>query len=212
MKRLLLVLVSSAAVAAWGQTGMQPAAGGGSNPSHKTNVVVPGGDGQTREFQIPLTRSQAQRLAENQAADLENEYGSQQGCPVQIVDASFDRPAEMVLTAHAPDESGPTLHLSYRNFSGKDIESVVVTGWLKVKDNPYQLDSVSHPFDLTLSRQALLGRDVEATQALKLVANAIGFDRIELAQVSYADGTSFSPEERKCVYRAYGNLERAEAR
>ena len=105
----------------------------------------------------------------------------------------------------------PTLRLDYRNFSGKDIELVVLTGWIKVKDSPYQLDSVSHSAQLELSRKALLGRDVQATQALKLRANAIGFDRIELSQVTYSDGSSWKPQ-RKCVYANAGSTERATAR
>jgi len=131
---------------------------------------------------------------------------------VQIVNASFDRPAELVLTAQTRRDRGPTLHLNYENFSGKDIDSVVLTGWLKVKDSPYQLDATIHPFELKLSRKALLGKDVQATQALQVAANAIGLDRIELSQVFYTDGTTWKAEQRNCVYHANGNLERAEAR
>ena len=53
-----------------------------------------------------------------------------------------------MLTAHSRAESAPTLRLDYRNFSGKDIESAALTGWIKVKDNPYQLDSVTHSVQL----------------------------------------------------------------
>lgn len=66
--------------------------------------------------------------------------------------------------------------------------------------------------NLTLSRKALLGKDVEASQALKLAANAIGLDRIELAQVVFADATTWNAERNNCVYHADGNMERAEAR
>jgi hypothetical protein len=144
-------------------------------------------------------------------SDLSNFQSTQDGCPVRILNGSFERPAQLMLTVQAQVDTGPTLRLDYRNFSGKDIESVVLTGWIKVKDSPYQLDSVTHPFSLELSREAL-GKDVEATQALKLASNALGLDRIELSQVIYADGTTWKPERKNCIYRPGGNLERAEAR
>ena len=116
-----------------------------------------------------------------------------------------------MLISRSRADNAPTLRLDYRNFSGKDIESVVLMGWIKVKDTPYQLDSVSHSVQLELSRKALLGKDVQATQALKLATNAIGFDRIELSQVTYTDGSSWKPQ-RKCVYANAGSTERATAR
>jgi len=137
---------------------------------------------------------------------------TQEGCPVHIVSASFDRPGHTMLISQTNEDSGPTLRLGYRNFSGKDIESVVLTGWIKVKDSPYQLDSVAHPFQLELSRKALLGKDVEASETLKLASDALGLDKIELSQVIYTDGTTWKPERRSCVYTYAGSTERAEAR
>src|SRR5271163_4079187 len=209
MKRLLLVLAASTALSAWGQVGQEApktASGAAVNSRQPATVIIQGADGTTHELQVPVTIGQMQGLLVQaaDAADLENRVGSQAGCPVQIVNASFDRPAELMLTAHSRSGSGPTLRLDYRNFSGKDIESVVLTGWIKVKDSPYQLDSVSHAVALELSRKALLGKDAQATQALKLAANAIGFDRIELSQVTYADGSTWKPE-RKCVYANAGS-------
>ncbi len=214
MKRLLLVVAVAAPIPAWGQDSVEAPktldrVQADSNQPAK--VWVRGADGRMQELQTPATLGQLQALVQEPGAvDLENKISSQAGCPVQIVDASFDRPAELMLTARSRAESAPTLRLDYQNFSGKDIESVVLTGWIKVKDSPYQLDSVSHSVELELSRKALLGKDVQATQALKLAANAIGFDRIELSQVTYADGTSWKPQ-RKCVYANAGSTERAKA-
>jgi len=136
----------------------------------------------------------------------------QEDCPVRIVNASFGRPAQLMLTGKTKADSGPTLHLDYRNLSGKDIESVMLIGWIKVKESPYQLDSVTHPFHLELSRKALLAKGVQATQTLNLANNALGLDRLELLQVTYADGTTWKPEPRSCVYNNAGGMERAEAR
>jgi len=215
MKRFLLVLAASAALSAWGQVGQEApktASGAAVNSRQPATVIIQGADGTTHELQVPVTIGQMQGLLVQSAdaADLENRIGSQAGCPVQIVNASFDRPAEFMLTARSRANSAPTLRLDYRNFSGKDIESVVLTGWIKVKGSPYQLDSVTHSVRLDLSRQALLGKDVQATQALKLSANAIGFDRIELSQVTYVDGTTWKPQ-RNCVYANVGSTERAKA-
>ncbi len=213
MKRLLLVLATSAALTAWGQAGQETPKGAGANSDQPATVIIQGADGRTHELQVPVTMSQMQGLLAQaaDAADLENMITSQSGCPVQILNASFDRPAQLILTSHSQAGNAPSLHLEYRNSSGKDIQSVLLTGWIKVKDNPYQLDSVSHPFQLELSRSVLLGKDVQAAQVLNLVGNAIGFDRIELTQVTYADGTTSTPERRKCVYSNMGTTERAKA-
>src|SRR5271163_4072104 len=216
MKRFLLVLVTSAALSAWGQVGQEApktASGAVAGSRQPATVIIQGADGMTHELQVPVTIGQMQGLLVQaaDAADLENRVGSQAGCPVQIVNASFDRPAELMLTAHSRSGSGPTLRLDYRNFSGKDIESVVLTGWIKVKDSPYQLDSVTYPFQFELSRKALLAKDLQATETLRLASNALGLDRIELSQVTYTDGSTWKPERRGCVYPYMGSTERAKA-
>jgi hypothetical protein len=200
MKRLLLVVISSAALSAWGQTSLAPAkTAAANNGSSRATVIVRGNDGTTRLLEVPDLRELIVKRA-------------QDGCPVQIVNASLDRPAEMVLTAETHRDSGPTLHLNYENWSGKDIDSVVLTGWLKVKESPYQLDAVVRPFSLTLSRKALLGKDVQAAAAMKVAAAAIGLDRVELSQVFYSDGTTWKAEQRNCVFHANDSLVQAEAR
>ncbi len=211
MKRLLLVAAMALTISAWGQAGLEApktASAVQASSSQTAKVWVQGADGRMRE--LPVNPDQMHVLVQSPGVVDLDRIGAQAGCPVQILDASFERPAELMLTARSRAESAPTLRLDYRNFSGKDIELVVLTGWIKVKDSPYQLDSVSHSAQLELSRKALLGRDVQATQALKLRANAIGFDRIELSQVTYSDGSSWKPE-RKCVYANAGSTERAKA-
>jgi hypothetical protein len=213
MKRLLLVLAASAALSAWGQAGREApkaVAGGGANSNQPTTVVVLGFDGQTHEFQVPtnLNQVQIQKLVQDKMTDLEHAFNTQGGCPVQIVDASFERPVQLMLTSQTNFVTGPTLRLNYRNFSGKDIETVVFTGWIKVKDSPYQLDSVTHPFQLELSPEAMRG---DGGKEFHLASTAIGFDRIELAQVNYVDGTTWQPKHRSCVYSNMGVTERAKA-
>jgi hypothetical protein len=142
-------------------------------------------------------------------SDLESVTGSQAGCPMQIVDASFERPGRIMLISDGLASAEPTLRLHYWNFSGKEIESVVLTAWIKVKNSPYQLDSTVYPFQLKLAPEAPLGDDAQATQALKLKSNAFGLDRIELSQVIYSDGTMWKPERKNCVYHYMGTTARA---
>ena len=213
MKNFLLVLTSSVALSASAQTGLQPsnspAQSSGSQPQ---TIIVQGLDGKQHEFEVPRSVGSVQEFSmDKELLDLQNYGGSQRGCPVQILDASFHRPAQLMLTAEGNPISGPTLRLNYSNFSGKDIESVLLTGYLKLKDNPYQMDYTIHPFALKLSRRALLGKDVQATEALNLANDAFGVDRIELSEVIYADGTSWKPERRNCVYPMTGATERAKA-
>jgi hypothetical protein len=214
MKRLLLIVITAATVSAWGQAGPEAsktASNAQSNSSQPASMWVQGADGSMQELPAPARMGQQQGLVQGPGAvDLENMMSHQAGCPVQILNASFDSPGGTMLISQTNSSKGPTLYLNYRNFSGRDIEAVVLTGWIKVKDSPYQLDSVSHAVALELSRKALLGKDAQATQALKLAANAIGFDRIELSQVTYADGSSWKPQ-RKCVYANAGSTERAKA-
>ena len=189
MKRLLLVLAASVAFSALGQAG--------SNPPKAAKVASQSSGEPGRIIVTP--------------SDLSNVTDTQEGCPVHIVSASFDRPAQLMLTAQSGEESGPTLRLDYRNFSGKDIEAVVLTGWVKVKDSPYQLDSVTYPFQFELSRKALLAKDLQATETLRLASNALGLDRIELSRVTYTGGSTWKPERRGCVYRYMGSTEQARA-
>ena len=124
MKQLLLVLFSSAALTAWGQTSLAPdKSAAADNANARQTLIVRGIDGNPHQFDVPNLSELLERRA-------------QDGCPVQILNASFDRPAELVLTAQTKRDTGPTLHLNYENSSGKDIDSVVLTGWLKVKESP----------------------------------------------------------------------------
>jgi hypothetical protein len=178
---------------------------------------VQGIDGRSHQLQVPGSLRQLQSgvpLLQSGVirGDLESEPNSQDGCPVRIENASFERAARLMLTSDREGRNAPTLHLDYRNFSGKEIDSVVLTGWIKFKDSPYQLDYAVHAFQLELSREAVLGKYAQATQALRLANDAFGVDRIELSAVNYADGTSWTAKQKSCVYRYLGTTQRAEAR
>jgi hypothetical protein len=195
-------------LAAWGQTGPEPPQGIMTNSvrDHLGAIVVQLFN-QAHRISTPNPQ-ELQALVESAGDQIERE---QAGCPVQIVQASFERPGQLMLTAQSNSLDGPSLNLNYRNASGKDIDSVTLTGWLKIKENPYQLDYTTHPFTLELSKKSLLGKDVEANQALRLASNAFGFDKIELSQVIYADGTTWKPTRKNCAYRDNGGTVSAKA-
>lgn len=160
---------------------------------------------------VGLVFSVQRTAAQTLPSDLESVTGSQAGCPMQIVGASFERPGRIMLVAQGEMKSEPTLHLDYGNFGSKDIESLLVTGWVKVKHSPYQLDYTVHPVSWELSSKHPLGKDARAAQTLVLASDTFGLDRIELSQVIYTDGTTWKPERQSCVYRYVGTTERAEA-
>ena len=60
----------------------------------------------THELQVPVTPGQMRGLLAQaaDAADLENIEQIQAGCPVQILQASFERPAQLMLTSHDRDQ------------------------------------------------------------------------------------------------------------
>jgi hypothetical protein len=183
------------AVSAWGQTG--------ADAPKSTNDSVLRPSVTFRQLQIPsadqLNKSDTHLYL---SGDME-QLVRQQGCPVQIIDASFQRQAEIMLTA-STGGNRPSLHLRYLNSSGKNIESVTLRGWIKTKASIYQLDYDLSSIQLKLSRKALPGSGVEATEALSLAANALGLDRIELEQVRYTNGSTWNRGRQTCVFEANG--------
>ena len=190
MKRLALVLISAAAVCTWGQQAAQEKA---------PTVIQPDGS-----MQIGPQPSSAE------LADAWRRFDLQQGCPVRIVDAAFERSAQVMLTAKAGQERGPSLRLRYFNRSDKEIQSVSLRGWIKVKDSPYQLDSVTREFNLEIAGPA--NANAHRTEVLKLVESAIGFDRVELRQITYTDGSTWKAVRKNCVFRANDGTLQVEAK
>ncbi len=191
MKRLLVVVASVTALSAWGQTSMGRALNGPANDSSSRETIS----------NLP------------DRSDLESVVEGQNGCPLHIVRASFERPAELMLTGEANRLLGPMLGLHYLSFAEQGIDSIELTVWIKVKDSPYQLDSMSSPRSLELFGEAGGGENAEVALSLRLPSNAIGLDRIELARVTFSDGTTWKARaHRDCVYRYSGSTERAEAR
>ncbi len=211
MKRLFLLAVASAVVSAWGQSGRSTTDKVSNGP---TTVIVQGADGRTHEFQVPESVGQLEARIKPSRPEVVSGDGEllqsvQEGCPVRIEEASFERAGRIMLTSERDAVSSPTLHLDYRNLSGKEIESVELTGWIKVKESRYQLDYSVHPLHWEVSLKAPLSEDAEGTRAFKLASNVFGLDRIELSSVTYSDGSMWKPEHKSCVYYPSGTLERA---
>jgi hypothetical protein len=203
MKRLLVVVGLLVAISARGQRGVDaPKMTPRGNPATAPTVtIVVGPDAASRQLAMPDNITHLQVFLTDDGRAVSD---TQAGCPVHILSASFERPVELMLASDPGGHHSPSLRLGYGNFSGKDIESAVLTGWLKVKDSPYQLDSMPYPFHLELSRKVLLAVEVDQTEVLKLAKNVVGMDRVELSQVIFIDGSTWKPERQKCTYRASG--------
>ena len=189
MNRLALVVIPMATVCSWAQTAQQA----------PQTVIIPS-DGQVLIEPVPTPA---------QLVNVEGYLDPQAGCPVEIVDAAFERPAQLMLTAKSK-EQGPSLRLQYFNRSDKVVHSLSLRGWIKVKDNPYQLDSVTREFDLELTAPA--NANAHGSEVLKLTHGALGLDRVELRQIVYADGSTWKAERKNCAFRANGGNLQVEAK
>jgi hypothetical protein len=202
MKRLLLVMVSAMAFSAFGQAVLDgsPAAGKQATRKFSGTIEIPNDPSHLPDF----------TLHEFPFAEIAHRVD---GCPVEIVTATFERPAQLMFAYATQQQRRPTLRLEYRNSSGKDISTVVLTGWLKIKENPYQLDFSIYPIQLKLSRDTRLGKDVQKWEALQLASDTFGLDRLVVDQVQYLDGTTWKRDRQSCTYSfSKGSVHRAEAR
>jgi len=116
------------------------------------------------------------------------------GCPLQIVNASLTSSSRIMPIAPY------TLRLTYRNTSGKDIRSVILTTWVSVTNGVNQGDSSIHHFNLVLSNRTLLSANVQATQGWSLGSNTTALDRFGISSVVFDDGTKWSSEQENCVF------------
>jgi hypothetical protein len=115
-------------------------------------------------------------------------------CEVSVAKATFDRPAQLMLTSGAPVQKKPSVHLEIANKSGREIAWVALLAQIKVKDNVYQVDSRTEEFTLRLTA-------VNGPQRKWLSQNAVGLDSLSVAEVTYTDGTSWRPKSSSaCAY------------
>lgn len=205
MKQILLPLLMLAALSALGQ-----------NPSSNTNPdphaaqskqPAPNQPGRL-VIQAPEFFIQAPEFRQFTAQNPEFGQANDAGCEVNILHASFDRPAR-IMRVSSQDASvvakdrlsaPPSLNIQLRNASAKPIAAINLLARIKVKDSVYQLDSVTRSFPFTLN-------STNGPQRLQLAESALGFESLTIEQVAYTDGTTWKPEHKNaCGYRSTGSV------
>jgi hypothetical protein len=113
-------------------------------------------------------------------------------CPVVLLSAVIATPARYLPVDDATREANSgSLNLKFKNMSDKKIEAAALKVEVKVKRSIYDLDSLTLTLHLELS-----GIDVasdELSRAIPLRVPAFGLGQVVLQQVTYADGSTWSP-------------------
>ena len=132
--------------------------------------------------------------------------GGQSGCPVQVSEASFTRPARYMPVNAAADWYGQ-LSLDYTNASGKDIRFIEVKADLLTKKSIYDLDATRIAVDLTLGQNGVLARGITKAETLTVKANAFGLSGLSLERVVFTDGTMWTPSPgHQCEFPNMGGM------
>ena len=115
-------------------------------------------------------------------------------CEVWVTRASFERPARLMLTSGATTQTRPSLSMELSSQSGKAIEFVELVARLKIKESPYDLDSITTDLIVRLS-------STDGPQREWLRESALGLVDLTVHRVRYADGTIWQPaNDRACSY------------
>jgi len=186
MKRTLISLLFLATLPALGQQTQNQ-----SQPQSRPKTFVLNSPESFGEA-VTVFPGEASVLPENSSAK----------CEESIVHASFNRPARFMLVAASNEDNEhkaapPVLSVQVANHNTKPVKAVDLIARLKVKENRYQLDSVTREYPLHLSKG-------EGSEQLQLVESAVGFIDLSIEQVTYSDGTTWKPEQRACSFRSTG--------
>jgi hypothetical protein len=164
----------------------------------------------------PFAQSEQARTFALQAPDFSQltlqgpQFGqaNAEDCEVNVLHASFDRPARVMRVASQDasvigknrSSAAPSLSVQLKSSSNKPIASVNLLARIKLKESIYQLDSVTRSFPLTLN-------STSGQQRFKLIESALGLESLTIEQVTYTDGTTWKPEHRNsCGYRSTGSI------
>jgi hypothetical protein len=129
---------------------------------------------------------------------------NQEGCPIVFTSARLDRPGEYVPTSpEARTRSKANLHLSYSNPTGKQIASIGLTGYLRIKQSRYALDATNITMPLTFSPAT---GELSTEASIPLLQDIVGFERLALDSVTYQDGSIWhaAKEHRSCSFGPQG--------
>lgn len=129
-----------------------------------------------------------------------SESNSQNGCPVAFTDVALKRDARY-MPVKQDTAADSSLSFTYKNQSGKLIQSITVRVELKVKPSVYDLDATTMTRDMTLTGNS------EAALPLDLAAYGLGI--VTLEKVTYADGKVWTPAvKQQCRYTGPASADR----
>lgn len=152
-----------------------------------------------------ITFSSIAALAQTTAAApsievLQGSITSRAGCPVAFTNVALETKARLMPVQLGQPQDG-SLSFSYENQSGKQIQSIAVRVELRVKKSVYDLDATPIALDMMLTGKS-------AQEKLPLAVRAYGFTRVTLQQVTYSDGTIWTPGDK--LHCGYYNMNTAE--
>lgn len=120
---------------------------------------------------------------------------NQAGCPIVLTSAKLIRPAEYLpVTSEAREKARTHLYLSLSNPSGKQISSIGLTGYLKVKKDRYALDAIDVRMPLTFTPAT---GEIDTEANIPLLKDVVGFDRLTLDSVTYKDGSVWHAAQQR---------------
>ena len=131
----------------------------------------------------------------------------QAGCPLSLESASV-APEAGYLPVTAQNRQDGALDLHFRNQSGKPIASASITARVSVKTNIYDLDAHTLQLRLTFSGTQDLDKTLDQIQHITLPRHVylFGVARVDLDQVTYADGSVWTAPARSNVCQTAGGF------
>lgn len=193
MKLLVSALLLAAASAASAQ-----------NQGVATTVQIAPEQSSAQPSQQVILRLRTQ--SEAQVEDALNRV-HQLRCPLYLESASV-APNAGYLPVTAQNRQDGALDLHFRNQSGKPIASASITARVNVKTNIYDLDAHPLQLRLTLSGTQDLDKTLDQFQHIALPKHMylFGVARVELDQVTYADGSVWTAPANSNACRTAGGF------
>ena len=199
MKLSYLVLLFAVAATCIAQETVKPP-----DPTHNTatnsqGVIVP-------EQEWPDLRNLSKQQLEQKLQEM-SDRENQAGCPVLLTSAQI-APYLMLLRnstgfADASQPRDPNLDLNFRNASGKAIRSIQFDAEFLTKKSIYDLQAAKIDLHLTTNGTTSLDKTLDHLRHLPLAQrpHPIALDKLTLEQVTFADGSIWSPaKDNHCGY------------
>jgi hypothetical protein len=192
MKLSILLILLAAACTSMAQETMKPPAVIYRAAPASGPVIIPAQD-------WPAMQKMPKAEFQKKLQDLTDRM-NQTGCPVVLTSAGLT-PYLMLLHASAGSAEtpgrDPGLDLNFRNASGKEIRSMEFDAEFLARKSIYDLNAVKIDLHLTADGTGSVDETFEQLRHLPLPqrSHPVTFQRIELEQVTFADGSVWTPKD-----------------